>query len=147
MADHVHTQIRAAAVTALTGLATSGARVYPDRLFDLADANLPGLRVYLDNESVETVTVHAPPQQQRRADLVVECCAKAASALSTTLDTMSKEVEIALAAGFTAAGKRITPTLSSSRLDREPGSTTVGVKRLVFDTEFFTLANAPDSLI
>lgn len=146
MANHVHTQIRSAAVTALTGLTTSGARVYTDRMFDLADANLPGLRVYLDNETVETETIHTPPVQSRRAELVVECCAKAASSLSTTLDTMSKEVEIALAAGFTVSSKTLTPLLSSSRLDREPGSTPVGVKRLVFDLEFFTLANAPDSL-
>lgn len=146
MADHVHTQIRTAAVTALTGLTTTGARCYPSRIYDLADANLPGLRVYLDEESVTPDTIHAPVVQARRAVLVVECCAKANSALDATCDTMSKEVETALAAGLGVAGKNIPVTLTASRFEREPGSTTVAVKRLLFDIEFFTLANAPDLL-
>jgi len=45
MADHLHKQIRAALVTKLTGLATSGARVYANRLYPLDSANLPGLRL------------------------------------------------------------------------------------------------------
>ena len=48
--SHAHTQIRDAAVLALTGLTSTGSRVYPNRIFTLADANLPGLRVFLNDE-------------------------------------------------------------------------------------------------
>lgn len=146
MANHVHTQIRSAVVAALTGLTTTGSKVYGSRIYDLADANLPGLRVFLDEEAVTPESVHTPVTLGRKAVLVVECCAKANSSLDTTLDTMSKEVETALAAGFTVGSKTLFPVLASSRITLEPGSTPVGVKRLGFYLEFFTLANAPDSL-
>ena len=74
--SHAHTQIRDAAVLALTGLTSTGSRVYPNRMFPLADANLPGLRVFLNDESVSTDTIHTPPVQTRNVQLVVECCAK-----------------------------------------------------------------------
>ena len=145
--SHAHTLIRNAAVAALTGLTTSGARVYGNRLYPMADANLPGLRVFLNDENVETDTIHAPAVQTRNVQLVVECCAKTNTSLDTTCDTMQEEVETALAAGFTAGAKSITPNLIASRYDFEEGATPVGVKRLIFDTEFFTLANAPGTLI
>lgn len=145
--SHAHTLIRAAAVTALTGLTTSAARVYGNRQYPLADANLPGLRVFLNDENVETETIHAPAEQSRTVQLVVECCAKSNASLDTTCDTMQEEVEIAIAAGFTAGSKSLTPNLIGSRYDFEEGSTPVGMKRLIFEVEFYTLANAPGTLI
>ena len=145
--SHAHTLIRNAAVTRLTGLTTSGARVYANRQYPLADANLPGLRVFLNDENVSTDTIHAPAVQSRTVQLVVECCAKDGATLDVTCDTMQNEVEKALAAGITVSGKVITPNLVGSRYDFEAASTPVGVKRLSFTVEFFTLANAPDSLI
>lgn len=145
--SHAHTQIRTAAVTALTGLTTSGARVYANRTYPLTDANLPGLRVFLNDENVETDTIHTPPVQSRSVQLVVECCAKDNATLDSTCDTMQGEVETAIAGGLSISGKTLYPLLVGSRYDFEAAATPVGVKRLVFDTEFFTLANAPGTLI
>lgn len=145
--SHAHTQIRTAAVTALTGLTTSGSRVYANRSYAMADANLPGLRVFLNDENVETLTSNTSPTQDRTVQLVVECCAKDNATLDATCDTMQNEVEKALAAGITVSGKSLYPLLVASRYDFEAASTPVGVKRLVFTVQFFTLATAPDSLI
>ena len=145
--SHAHTQIRDAAVLALTGLTSTGARVYPNRMFPLADANLPGLRVFLNDESVSTDTIHSPPVQTRNVQLVVECCAKESTDLDEACDTMQDEVETAIAGGITVGTMTLYPLLTASRYDFEGGGVPVGVKRLVFDTEFFTLANAPDTLI
>jgi hypothetical protein len=145
--SHAHTQIRDAVVLALTGLTSTGSRVYPNRMFPLADANLPGLRVFLNDESVSTDTIHIPPVQTRNVQLVVECCAKESTDLDETCDTMQDEVETAIAGGITVGSLTLHPLLVSSRYDFEGGGVPVGVKRLVFDTEFFTLANAPDTLI
>jgi hypothetical protein len=145
--SHAHTQIRDAAVLALTGLTSTGARVYPNRIFTLTDANLPGLRVFLNDESVSTDTIHTPPAQTRSVQLVVECCAKESDDLDETCDTMQDEVETAIAGGITVGSLTLYPLLVSSRYDFDGGGVPVGVKRLVFDTEFFTLANAPDTLI
>lgn len=147
MADHLHKQIRDAVKTALTGLTTSGARVYANRLQPMQDANLPGLRIYLDDEKAGQQTIHAPAVQERRLTLAVDACAKAVSGLDDTLDLMSKEVEIALAAGITLAGKNLEITYTGMTFDDELLDKPVGVKRMRFTVSFYALNNAPDVLI
>lgn len=147
MATHLHTQIRAAAVTALTGLASTAARVYANRLYPIPEASLPALRVSLDDETVEVGSIHAPAVLERRVTLVVECCAIDLDDLDDTCDQMQKEVEVALSAGITVAGRTLIPYLSASRFDDEPASLDAGVKRLEFLLTCHTLSNAPDTLI
>ena len=147
MADHLHKQIRAALVSKLTGLTTSGARVYANRLYPLDSANLPGLRISLDDEAAEAVTVHGPAILERTLTAVVEACASAASGLDNTLDLMSKEVEIALAAGITVSGRTLNPLYSGMQFEDVGGDKPVGVKRLTFSIPFAAAANAPDTLV
>ena len=147
MADHLHKQIRAALVTALTGLTTSAARVYANRLYPMDSATLPGLRIFLDGEEAEILTVHGPAVYDRRLALSVECCASAASGLDDTLDLMSKEVEIALASGITVAGRNLPLTYAGMAFEDLPGSPPVGVKRLTFSLPFAASASAPDTLV
>jgi len=42
MANHVRQQIRERLATDLTGLTTTGRRVYQSRVYSLEDGNLPG---------------------------------------------------------------------------------------------------------
>lgn len=146
MADHLHKQIRAALVTKLTGLTTSATRVYANRLYPLDTSNLPGLRVSLDAEEAEALTVHGPVILERTLTAAVEACAQAGSALDDTLDLMSKEVEIALAAGITVAGRTLFPLYSGMQYEDVGGDKPVGVKRLTFSIPFAAAANAPDTL-
>lgn len=146
MANHLHRQLREAIENALTGLATSGSRVYANRLLPLADANLPGLRISADEEEAELLTIHAPAAQQRRLALSVECCAKGA-AIDDTLDQMSKEVEVALAAGITVSGRVLDVAYSGMSFDDELADQAIGVKRLRFSITYTAMSNAPDVLI
>lgn len=145
--SHAHKLIRDAAKTALTGLASTGARVYANRLHALSESELPALRIFLDSETVEEASVHRPAQQDRTLGLVVECCAKSTTALDDTCDQIQLEVEAAMYAGFSAGGKTLYPTLTGSAYDDAIGMTPVAVKRVAFRINYFTLANAPDSLI
>ena len=147
MANHVHTQIRAALVAALTGLTTSGARVYPNRLYALDAADLPGLRVFTDSEEITAESIHHPHVQARRLRLVVEACARANDALDATIDQMAKEIEIALAGPLTVGTATLHPILTGIQYDDEAAGVPVGVKRLEFGLDDFTLNNAPDALI
>ncbi len=147
MADHLHKQIRSALVTALTGLTTSGARVDANRLYPMDSAHLPGLRIFLDGEEAEILTVHGPAVYDRRLALSVECCASAVSGLDDTLDLMSKEVEIALASGITVAGRNLPITYAGMAFEDLPGDKPAGVKRLTFSLPFAAAANAPDTLV
>lgn len=146
MAYHLHRQIREAAAATLTGLATSGANVYANRLYSIPQANLPALRISLDDESVEIQTVHSPHVQSRALTLSVECCAIAGDTVDDTCDQMAKEVEIALAAGLSVAGRTLTPLLAATRYDDQAGGYDQAIKRLDYRLEFETLNNAPDAL-
>jgi hypothetical protein len=146
MANHLHKQIRDGVKTALTGLTSSGARVYANRLQPMADANLPGLRIYADNEQAEPLTMHSPHTQERTLAIVVECCAKAASALDDALDQMSKEVETALAAGITISSRNVAFIYTGMQFDDEQADKPVGVKRLTFTCTYTAANNAPDVL-
>jgi hypothetical protein len=147
MTTHTHKQIRDALATALTGLTTSGARVYKNRLYPMDTAELPGLRIYLDSDAVEVETIHSPLVYGHDLSVTVEACARASSALDDTLDTMALEIETALASGITISGKKIEPILTGSQYDDEPGSPPVGVKRLTFSMAYYTASNAPQTFI
>jgi hypothetical protein len=94
---HLRKQIRDNVVTALTGLSTTGSRVYASRVYPMAAANLPGLCVYAKTEEVETTTITRPRTQFRTLTLSVEGFVVATSGLDNTLDAISLEVEEALA--------------------------------------------------
>jgi hypothetical protein len=146
MANHLHKQIRDALKTALTGLTTTGAHVYANRLQPMTDANLPGLRISLDDETVEGLTIHHPQLQNRTLTLNVDCCAQATSALDDALDQISKEVEIALAAGITLGSKLLEVFYTGMQFTDEQGAVPVGVKSLKFSIPFTAMNNAPDVL-
>lgn len=144
---HAHTQIREAVVTALTGLTTTGSRVFPNRLYSLAAADLPGLRVFTDEDAVEAETIHTPHVQSHTLSVLVECCGKASNGLDDTCDQISLEVEKALAPGLTVGGVVLYPTLTALRYQDEPGVSAVGVKQLEFSVTYSVLNNAPETLI
>ncbi len=146
MADHLHKQIRSAVVTKLTGLTTSGTRVYANRLQPLPDALQPTLLVTLDEETAQQATFHTYPIYERELRLSVAAIAKAATALDETLDLMSKEVEIALAAGITVGSRTLDVFYTGMSFDDEQSDKPVGIKRLQFSINYTAAANAPDVL-
>lgn len=95
--SHVRQQIREAAASVLTGLATSGTRVFQNRLRPLADSDLPCLLVNTDDEQIESLGISAYSPQERVLDLMVRAVAKQSGTLDDTLDTLLYEVEVALA--------------------------------------------------
>ena len=94
---HLQKQIRDDVVTALTGLSTTGSRVYASRVYPMAAANLPGLCVYAKTEEVETTTITRPRTQVRTLTLLVEGFAVATSGRDNTLNAIALEVKEALA--------------------------------------------------
>ena len=101
---HPRKEILDAAVTALTGLTTTGSSVYRSQVYPLEDSNLPALRVYARGdqrgaEGREWITVGSDwGDYARTVELVVEAVVKAVSGFDTTLDTICDEVETALEA-------------------------------------------------
>jgi len=144
MADHLRKQIRAAAVTALTGLTTSEGRVYDSKYYPMQDTDLPGLRVYTNDQAIEQETIVANPLEASILQLEVECCAKANTSADDTLDQMAKEVQIALAGVQTMAGAKHVHIRSMEAERAGEGEKALGVLRLTFEVLFKSAQNAPD---
>lgn len=143
MANHVRRQIRDAALAALTGLTTTSTRVYDSRVYDMQDANLPGLRIFTNNEDVGIASLGVSRLLHRDLELVVEACVKENDTFDDTLDLIIKEVETALAGGLTGAKyvqlKRIEIEMSGE------GEKPVGRARMTFDAPYITANGVPDT--
>lgn len=98
MADLVRKQIRDRVVTVLTGLTTTGARVFPFRMKPWNNADLPGLAIYTQQESNEIDSLSYPRRKLHELDLIVEVALKANNAAEDTIDLICKEILIAMEA-------------------------------------------------
>jgi len=103
---HVRQLIRDKIKSLLTGLTTTGSRVYTSRVYN--HKALPALAIYTHDEQssddLENVTF-GETTQHRLLNIVVEARAKATANLDKTLDTISAEVETALFADTTLGDK------------------------------------------
>lgn len=144
MQDHIRKQVRDAAVTALTGLTTTATRVFRSRTHELQDANLPGLRIYTNEESVAMASLGPTRSLERTLRLVVECCSKKTSAMDDELDAMVKEVEVAIAANQSLGGAKYVQ-LTGIEIDMEgEAEKEVGVARMSFEVLYHTALATPD---
>jgi len=97
MADHVRAQIRAAVAARVTGLTTTGARVYVNNVDPLAVGELPALTIRNGAEQIDRQSIGSPNPYTRRAQtIIVTANARATSAPWDTTDLILKEVEIAM---------------------------------------------------
>ena len=134
--SHVRTQIRNAVATELTGLTTTGTRVYKGRFYSLQQGKLPALLVYTSSESAEVDTMGFPAGSNRTLNLVVEGYAMSKTTVEDTLDQIALEVEEALA-GVTLSGliRDIEYTGFDLDANADPEQT-VAVIRLAFSIEY-----------
>lgn len=93
---HKRQAIREALVTTLTGLTTTGANVFMNRVYPMDVASLPGLIIYAKSEAVEYVTMGTSRSQTRIAEFAVEGYVRGITDYDDQLDTIGAEVEAAL---------------------------------------------------
>lgn len=150
MAAHLRAQIRDAVAGAVTGLATTGSRVYRSRVYPLDASNLPGVTVHADREIIVIKSIGLPRRLERTLHLVVAGFAAATDGtVDDVLDQIAKEIEIALAmpcAAIAALAKTITLTGAQIEI---VGTADKPVGRIAMDFEVFymTTENAPDVAI
>lgn len=144
MTDHVRKQIRAAAVTALSGLTTTSTRVYDSRVYPMQDAQLPGLRIDTADEQVSVSSLGVGRLCERMLDLVVQACVKENDTYSATVDTIIKEVEIAIAANQGIGGAKYVQLKSINVANAGEGEKPVAVATMIFEVFYITALGAPD---
>lgn len=139
---HVRKTIRDNVTTTLTGLATTGSRVYQTRLFPLATAKLPGLCIYTRSETTQYASVSLPRTQVRELEVLVEAYAKGTASIDNTLDAIAVEVEEALYTDVTRGGNAKDTQVTSFEVDYDgEGDQSVGVARFTISVTYVTVEN------
>ena len=145
MANHVRQQIREKIGATLTGLTTTGSNVFESRVYPLENANLPALIIYTKEESSEPIVIGTQRVMSRELSVVVEGYAKATSNFDDTIDTISKEVEEAIAADRTLDGLAKDCYLESTEIEfNGEGEKPLGYVSLTFLTNYYVQETNPD---
>jgi hypothetical protein len=93
---HIRQAIRDNVKTTLTGLATTGDRVYVNRIYPFIQQVSNGILIYTESESTDYLTMGRPRSQERSLTLKVEIYAKATANLDNSIDDIALEIENAL---------------------------------------------------
>jgi hypothetical protein len=145
MANHIRQQIREKFGTTLTGLTTTGSNVFESRVYPLENTNLPALIIYTKSETSEPIVIGTDRVMSRELSVIVECYAKATSNFDDTIDTISKEVEVAIAADRTLDGLAKDTYLESTEIEfNAEGEKPLGYVSLTFLTNYYVKEKAPD---
>ena len=145
MANHVRQQIREYFGTTLTGLTTTGSNVYESRVYTLQEDTLPSLVIYTKSESSEPIVIGVDRVMSRELTVVVEAYCKATSNFDDTIDTISKEVEEAIAADRTLDGLAKDCYLESTEIEfNGEGEKPLGYVSLTFLTNYYVKETNPD---
>ena len=145
MANHIRQQIREYFGTTLTGLSTTSANVYESRVYPIENTKLPALVIYTKSETSEPIVIGTDRVMSRELSVVVEGYAKATSNFDDTIDTISKEVEEAIAADRTLGGLAKDTYLESTQIDfNAEGEKPLGFVSLTFISNYYVKEKNPD---
>jgi len=141
---HKRTSIRNNVTTTVTGLTTTGSNVFETRIYPNELAKLPLLNVYSNTETSELSSIG---KIERNLEIMVEGFAKATSNIDEALDTISKEVEVAMANDLTRGGHAKDTFLSNTEYELENiGNQQLGVIKMTFNVLYLTTKADPETL-
>jgi len=145
MANHIRQQIREKLGTTLTGLTTTGSNIYQSRVYPLENINLPALVIYTKSETSEPIVIGTNRVMSRELSVVIEGYVKATSNFDDTIDTISKEVEQAIATDRTLDGLAKDCYLESTEIEYTgEGEKPLGYVSLTFLTNYYVQETNPD---
>lgn len=149
MPDHVRKQVRAAAVSDLTGLSTTGANVFNARVKPIREQDMPCLNVFLLDENSDW---DAQGTMVRTGDLVIEGRTQGGDDLFDLLDTIASEVETAIYAETPALAGLLhnvgTPRTQLELQDTQHGADRrTGIIRILFPVQYRTSQSDPTTLM
>ena len=144
---HLRQSIRERIATDVTGLSTTGSNVFQSRIYPIEDGSLPCLLVYSTSEDSEPTEMASPRPVTRILNVVVQGVGSATQP-DDTLDTISKEVEVALAGDITINSLANNSFLSSTEIEfNADGAKPIGTVMLNYVVEYRNLDNNPESAI
>ena len=138
---HARQQIRDGVVSAVTGLTTTGARVFASRIYPLDKSELPGLCVFTINETSERASRDT---LMRELSVIVEAYVRANDNYDDVIDSIAAEVEQAISndATLLALVKDIVIVSATNDLMKD-GDKPIAVVTLTFRCRYTTSPTNP----
>ena len=144
---HLRQSIRERFVTDVTGLTTTGSNVFEGRNYPIEDGSLPCLLVFSTTEESEVTEMASPRPMTRILNVVVQGVVGATTP-DDTLDLISKEVEVAMAADVKINSLANNSFLSSTEIEfNSDGAKPIGTVMLNYSVEYRNLDNNPETAI
>lgn len=146
---HARKVIRDQIKTSLTGLSTTGSNVTTGRSYPVAVDDLPALFVYSGPEEILRETLTYPRDLERTFTVMIEAVDddKSSATAEDTMDTILKEVEVALGADPTLSSKARDSYLQSVEVLRQGDQErTVIIMRMEYVCIYRTKETAPETL-
>ena len=141
---HKRTSIRNNVTTTLTGLTTTGSNVFESRIYPNELSKLPLLNIYSNSETGELLSIG---KIERNVEIMVEGFAKATANVDEALDTIAKEVEVALGTDLTRGGHAKETYLTNTEYELENiGNQQLGVIKMTFNVQYITTKINPEVL-
>lgn len=145
MADHVRQQIRNSIAAALVGMPTVS-NIYTGRVTPVETRFLPAVLIITDEEVITSGSKGGGSRTlDRDLTLSIEGHAEAEAALVDLLDTIAKEIEIAITAAGDLGG--LAKSIDLNGVDGETsgeGVAQAGFIRLTYNVRYETSNAAPD---
>lgn len=143
---HVRKQIRDDVVSTVTGLVTTGSRVYKSRVYPLATDKLPALFVYTNSEASERISNDGT--YERTVTINIEALVQANTGYDDTLDLIAKEVEIAIQADLTLGGLAKDTRLVSFETDfSDQSDKPLARGTIQIEVDYYTIEGAPETAV
>lgn len=148
MTDHVRQQIRDRIVTNVTGLTTTGARVFRSRVYPLNADTMPALLVYSTSEDSDIDVMGSPGVLNRTVNIAIEGYVRNITVYDNKIDDICKEVETAMAGDQTINGLAKNSFLQSTEIEYTgEGDQPIGVVTMNYVVQYRTVTNAPDTAV
>lgn len=101
---HVRKLIRDNIESTLTGLTTTGSKVFVTRVYPISAGSLPGLAIYTRSETSDYITIGSSRSVERSLVVTVEAYVQGTTGYDDQIDQIASEVEAALATDVTRGG-------------------------------------------
>lgn len=146
--SHVRQQIRDVAFANLSGLVTTGSRVYKSRAYPLQDEELPGLCVYTSAEDNDDEQGKFDVIDIRTLIIRVDAYDKVIGGVEDSLDTMALEVETAILADPKFGGiAKSTDYMGFESETSTDGEQPVGKASISFRVQYFVNTGSPGTAV
>lgn len=144
---HVREQIISAMATALAGLTTTGANVFPSRVDTLQGSQLPGLTLYDTDEVIDEesslLDTHA---RVVTIEVVGHVASGSGDGVSDVLNQIAVEVEEAIYADVTLGGIALGLQMTGTQKEYDnEGDKVHGQITLSVDVTYMTVFGAPET--